>query len=247
MTQQSNGSASDGPPSLFGEAAAAGSSDKTISILSAVTGKELAKSSARRKAPPMRTFALFLGLLITGVLGLGYWQYGGNALLAMSTHPALSNVKTQPLAVTQSAVVAQHPKIVPKAVTPADTAVIEMVKNEPAAPVGPSAELNKPEPFKALLAEDHIVKAKAHPRIASTPTPPAKDKIAGKKVAVKTSRELAKVPPPEATPPKSEAAKQKSMSVARTSGDPDEKLLEGMLRLMKRDNTKDKTNMSSAK
>ena len=239
MAQRSNGSASDGPPSLFGEATPAGSSDKTISILSAVTGKEVAKSSTRRKAPRMRTFALFFGLLITGMLGLSYWQYKGDALLAAAPRPTLTAVKTQLPAVTPSTAATHAPQTVREAAKPADTAVIEMVKSGPAGPVGPSAELKKPEPFKALLAANHPVKAKAHPRVVLTPTK--------NKVAVKTHREVAKTARPETTSPKSQAAQQKSVSVARASGDPDEKLLEGMLRLMKRDNTNNKTNMSSAK
>ncbi len=244
MTQQSNGSASDGPPSLFGEVAAAGSSDKTISILSAVTGKEVSKSSARRKASPMGTFVLFLGLLITAMLGLRYWQSGEDTRIATSTRAPYTSVNTPTLAVTGPVTTTHVPQTVPKAQKQADTAVIEMVKS---GPVTPSAELKKPEPFKALLAADYPVKAQAHPHVALTSTPPAKDKVAVKKVTKKSNRDVAKASSAETTLPNAEASKQKSVSVAHASGDPDEKLLEGMLRLMKRDNAKDKTNMSSAK
>ncbi len=244
MTQQSNGSASDGLPSLFGEVAAAGSSDKTISILSAVTGKEVSKSSARRKASPMGTFVLFLGLLITAMLGLHYWQSGEDTRMATSTHAPFTSVKTPALAVTRPATTTHVPQTVVKTPTPADTAVIEMVKS---GPVPPSAELKKPEPFKALLAADHPVKSQAHPHVALTPPPPTKDKLAVKKVTVKSNHDVAKASPAETKLPNAEASKQKSVSVVHASGDPDEKLLEGMLRLMKRDNAKDKTNMGSAK
>ncbi len=244
MTRQSNGSASDGPPSLFGEVAAVGSSDKTISILSAVTGKEVSKSSVRRKPSPMGAFVLFFGLLITGMLGLRYWQSGGDTRIATSTHAPLTNVKTPVLAVTGPATTPHVPQTVAKTATPADIAVIEVVKS---GPVASPAELKKPDPFKALLAADHPVKAQAHPHVALTPTPSTKDKLAVKKVTVKSNREVAKASPAETTLSNSAVSKQKSVSVAHASGDPDEKLLEGMLRLMKRDNAKDKTNMSSAK
>ena len=271
MTHQKNsGAADNGPPSLFGEVPAEDTPGKTISILSAVTGKEVPKSSGRKKALLHGLTPLLL-LLTTGVLGFTFWQYSGSSLESKFATPVSTSLPTtvaKPSTppVPLSTVASMQPTSKPA--NHADVAVIETLKPTPAlASVDqPPPSLKKPESGNSRNSTARAAKAVARPRLASARVSPAKGKVAVKKVAEtprnakaaekiskpqvaeKTSNpKFAKTAITQASSAKPEPSAQKKVSGARAASDPDEKLLEGMLRLMKRDNTKDTTNMSSAK
>ena len=269
MTHQKNsGAADNGPPSLFGEVPAEDTPGKTISILSAVTGKEVPKSSGRKKALLHGLTPLLL-LLTTGVLGFTFWQYSGSSLESKFATPVGTSLPTTVAKPSTPPVpLSTVASLQPMLKNPADVAVIETLKPTPAlASVDqPPPSLKKTDSGNSRNSTARATKAVARPRLASARVSPAKGKVAVKKametprnakvaektskpkVAAKTSNpKFAKTAITQASSAKPEPSAQKKVSVARAASDPDEKLLEGMLRLMKRDNTKDTTNMSSAK
>jgi hypothetical protein len=156
------------------------------------------------------------------MLGFAYWQHDGSgfeAMLAAPTSSPLANANAQqPTSAAPLPMVASGQQAIPGAVGQADAAVIELVMVDAFAP------------------------------LALAPALPIKEKIAVKKVAEKN--ETSKVPMttiPQAPTVKPVLTKQNKVSVAQAATDPDEMLLEGMLRLMKRDTTKDTPNTNPPK
>ena len=242
MTYQRNGAAQNDPPTLMGGIATADTPAQGISILSAVTGRELAKPSGWKKNLSRRSLTPLLLLFVTGLLGLTYWQYGGNDFfgqLATLTYPPRVNATAHKP--TQPVPAAALGEPYAKPAVPSEAAVVETVEQSAALALAPPTitqnYLNKIDKTPPLSARS---KAKAQPGVAPARAKPAKQKTAAQKTPAK--KVAAKKPPAKVanarispTPTaKPVPALQKQVPVARTA-DPDEKLLEGMLLLMRKD------------
>ena len=247
MTYQRNGAAQNEPPTLMGGIGTADTPAQGISILSAVTGRELAKPSGWKKNLSRRSLTPLLLLLVTGLLGLTYWQYGGNDFfgpLATLAHPPRVNPNGhKPSPLVPAVALAEQSA---KPAVPFEAAVVETVEQSAAPTSAPPSltqnYLNKIEKTPPVIAGS---KAKAQPGLARARAMPAKQKTAAKKTAAKKTaakKVAAKKPPAKvakarispAPTAKPTPAQQKQVSVARAA-DPDEKLLEGMLLLMRKD------------
>lgn len=252
MTHHSNGAADSGPPSLFGELATADTPGKSISILSAVTGKEVPRTTTWEKKLPVTASMLFLLLLITGVLGFNFWQDSENAfapkLAASQSKPPIAAPTRVP--VGPSPILSGSPAPT-KTTKTTDVAVVESVKPVPA--LAYIAPPRQPEQ-KKKLASTKPTNSTAHPpnsqvkRATTIASAPIKKNSAQQNTA-QTNKASSSIKTASArvSDAKEAPSKPKKVSVANAGSDPDEKLLEGMLRLMKRENAKDATNMSSAK
>jgi len=253
MTQQSSGKAVNGLPSLYDEAADADTPDKSLSILSAVTGKEVARPAGHHKKPALRRVVSLFSLLIVGILGFTYWQNNGSEFEAkrttsVSPSPTNLNVQRAKLAITLPAVA--RPEATAKATVHNDVAVIETVKGKPVlVPPGNASQQSDLKTLKAantLPAQRRASNVATPPALSSTPASPMKEKNAVKKIAEQNGNsQVSKIRTPQALPAKPQPNQRNTVSVARA--DPDEKLLEGMLRLMRRDAPKDATHGRSAK
>ncbi len=251
MTHQSNDKAPDGLPSLYDEVVDADTPDKSLSILSAVTGKEVAKPSGHNKKAALRRVAPLFILLIVGMLGFTYWQNSGGefeAKLATSDSQLPVNKVARPaLAVNlPTAASAQAP---PQATVHSDAAIIETIREKPTmASLGNSSlpsDLKTTETTNTPVRESPAAKVGAPPSLAIARTLPIEEKTAKRITEENNNSKVAKTTTPQALPAGPQPRQRTNVSVAQT--DPDEKLLEGMLRLMKREPPKDTTHMRSAR
>ena len=255
MTHQSNDKAPNGLPSLYDEVVDADTPDKSLSILSAVTGKEVAKPLGHNKTTPRRVAPLFI-LLIVGMLGFTYWQNSGGefeAKLATSdSQPPVNKMARPALAVNlPTAASTQAP---PQATVHSDAAIIETIREKPTmASLGNSSlpsDLKTTETTNTPVRESPAAKVGAPPslaiaRTAIARTLPIEEKTAKRITEENNNSKVAKTTTPQALPAGPQPRQRTNVSVAQT--DPDEKLLEGMLRLMKREPPKDTTHMRSAR
>lgn len=253
MTHHSNGADDGGPPTLFGNFAPADTPGQSISILSAVTGKEVPRTAARKKKLPVMPSVLFLLLLVTGVLGFNFWQQNENALA-----PTLVTTQHKPT-------IAAPAKLVPVQTSPipdgsiastnttntSDVAVVETVKPAPtlASTTTPSQPERKIKLVSTKPANKTASASKAQTKRATTTADATRkrNRAQQKTAQINKTSNTVKTVSARGSDAKEAPSKPKKVSVAKAGGDPDEKLLEGMLRLMKRENAKDATNMSSTK
>lgn len=256
MSYQNNGSVSTGFPSLYDGGNTTDSTDKSLSILSAVTGKEIPKPVSQHKsAMPRRTIFLYL-LFISTMLGFTYWQYNNTILDArIATANTPATVVKPPQSTVAATTAAVQNTRTPQ--TKTDAAIIEKVSEKPtvaaaqsplptsdtpasgkASPQPTSAEIKKPAPSKNLLSTSSAIKKTTVEKNV-------------KKSAVANTEKRSVSPMPSAQTAQSIRAAKPTMAQARAAKpeqrtnlvsaqtDPDEKLLEGMLRLMKRERTQD--------
>lgn len=251
MTHQSNDKAPNGLPSLYDEVVDADTPDKSLSILSAVTGKEVAKPSGHNKKAALRRVAPLFILLIVGMLGFTYWQNSGGefeAKLATSdSQPPVNKMARPALAVNlPTAASTQAP---PQATVHSDAAIIETIREKPTmASLGNSSlpsDLKTTETTNTPVRESPAAKVGAPPSLAIARTLPIEEKTAKRITEENNNSKVAKTTTPQALPAGPQPRQRTNVSVAQT--DPDEKLLEGMLRLMKREPPKDTTHMRSAR
>lgn len=255
MSYQSNGSVSTGFPSLYDEGTGTDAADKSLSILSAVTGKEVPKSVSQHKgAMPRRTVFLYL-LFISTMLGFTYWQYNNTILGAwvatVITPATVTKTPQANVAATTPAVLSTR---VPQAKT--DAAIIEKVSEKPpvniaqnplpspatslsrkAQPSPTSGAITKPGASKDLLAtaspnkKTEVKKTSKNPTVAKT-----EKRSASPTQSAETKQPIRADKQTTAATPRATKPAQRT-TVASAQPDPDEKLLEGMLRLMKRERT----------
>lgn len=253
MTHHSNGADDGDPPTLFGNFAPADNPGQSISILSAVTGKEVPRTAARKKKLPVMPSVFFLLLLVSGVWGFNFWQQKENALAPkLATTPQKPTIAAPAkLAPAETSVIATSALASAKTTSSSDVAVVETVKPAPTL-----ATLDAPqqaEPKKKLTSTKPANKtasaSKSQTKRATTLTDAASKRTRAKQKTAQASKASTTVKTAKASGSyaKNAPTKPKKSTVAKAGGDPDEKLLEGMLRLMKRENAKDATNMSSAK
>ena len=198
MTYQRNGAAQNEPPTLMGGIGTADTPAQGISILSAVTGRELAKPSGWKKNLSRRSLTPLLLLLVTGLLGLTYWQYGGNDFfgpLATLAHPPRVNPNAHKPSPPVPAVALAEQSAKPA--VPFEAAVVETVEQSAAPTSAPPsltqnylAKMEKTPPVSAVKS-----KAKAQPGLARVRPLPAKQKMAVQKTAAK--KVATKTPPPK--------------------------------------------------
>lgn len=250
MTHQSNDKAPNGLPSLYDEVVDADTPDKSLSILSAVTGKEVAKPSGHNKTTLRRVAPLFI-LLIVGMLGFTYWQNSGGefeAKLATSDSQLPVNKVARP-ALAVNLPTAASTQAPPQATVHSDAAIIETIREKPTmASLGNSSlpsDLKTTETTNTPVIESPAAKADAPPSLAIARTLPIEKKAAKRITEKNNNSKVAKTTTPQALPAGPQPRQRTNVSVAQT--DPDEKLLEGMLRLMKREPPKDTTHMRSAR
>lgn len=263
MSYQSNGIVSSGLPSLYDEGATTDATDKSLSILSAVTGKEVVKSVGPHKsAMPVRT-AFFYLLFISTMLGFAYWQYNHTeigAWVARLSAPNSTEQKPQPKQLVAKPAVVHSPA--PQ--TKIDTALIEKVSEKTAvaqAHLPASPDSSTPHtPNTSTRASTIQTPVRPQPLLRSVSPPVQKTeakKMAknstvslaakGSTVSAQTAQALPSSklkPSPQATQA-AEASQRATFTSAHT--DPDEKLLEGMLRLMKRERHKEAAQVRAVK
>jgi hypothetical protein len=247
MTYQRSDATPGDLPSLFDKASTDETADKTISILSAATGRDGVMPVVRKKNAPRRFMPLWI-LLTTGVAGGTYWHFNhanfdpspeAPPFLSQRTPPALHTVPGTKL----------HASAVPQAhlvsLGRTDTAVVEIVKDSPA----------KPAPLTLALKETRAEKAPPVSRQASStrtlpPTtksvPHHKNKSIASQDGAHSADNVSVAFIKKAAPAKPQVNDQQSV-VVRSATDTDVKLLEGILRLMKRDDTQDTPAMRAAK
>lgn len=255
MSYQNNGSVSTGFPSLYDEGTGTDSTDKSLSILSAVTGKEVPKSVSQHKsAMPRRTLFLYL-LFISTMFGFTYWQYNNTTLGAWVATVITPATVTKS---TQTNVAATTPAVPSTRATQAktDAAIIEKVSEKPpvtiaqnpllssdtpitrrANPPPTSGAITKPVPSKDLLATSSPNKKTEVKKIAKNPAvAKAEKRGASPMQSAQTKQPIRAAKQTTAATPRATKSAQRT-TVASAQPDPDEKLLEGMLRLMKRERT----------
>lgn len=267
MSYQSNGIVSSGLPSLYDEVAATDTTDKSLSILSAVTGKEVAKTSVPHKnSMPPRTAFLFM-LFISSMLGFTYWQYTNHEI---NTGPAITSksnlaAKTPHAPAVAAALAATG---TPKSQASKDAALIETVSVKPAvASIDNSPKLDTQTTAKPHVAVPVSLPV-ASPAIATpTASPIIEEKPELQKVAEKTApikkvknnmpqaqaentaqtRQLNKQAAAPSSTKVAEPTQSSQRTLAVAQADPDEKLLEGILRLIKRDHSKESAHVRPSK
>lgn len=253
MTHHSNGADDGDPPTLFGNFAPADKPGQSISILSAVTGKEVPRTAARKKKLPVMPSVFFLLLLVSGVWGFNFWQQNENALA-----PKLATTQHKPTIAAPAKLAPGQTSLIPtsslasaKTTSTSDVAVVETVRPTPAL-----ATLDAPrqaEPKKKIAPAKPANKTAAAPKSQIKRTTKLTDATSKRTHAQRKTAQANKATSTVKAAKASESdtknapTKPRKATVAKAGGDPDEKLLEGMLRLMKRENAKDATNMSSAK
>ena len=255
MTHKHSGSATNSAPSLFGEITAAAATDKTISILSAVTGRETATDTSRHKgeASAARRYLPLSLLLLAALGGLVFWQQGesgyatqraplGNSLLVGegTKQPAASKPGLEPgLAAAKAGLAA------PGSIGKMDVAVIETVTDR-SAPV--SIEQTATESMAAAGTVNVDVQP---PRLARANTVPTEEKTDTKKKTAAQSagktqtRAVSKTVRQNVTASSSKATR--TAARPEKTADADEKLLEAMLRLVNRDGASNADKKSAAK
>lgn len=269
MSYQSNGMVPNGPPSLYDEVTATETADKSLSILSAVTGKEVTRPAGQQhnSSVPPRTVFLYT-LFIATMLGFTYWQYnrhdnGWGFATAVTPNPVANKA--------QQSVTAAMPVTVGNPIPPTqkiDTALIETVK-EKSATSSPfdllQADGKSPVITKEPLIAGQVEKSDK-PTLAAPTTViarnPDKNEVAIKEFPAKTVNKSispgqvahadktvrsVQVKQPAPTTKTAAPVRSAQRSTVTTAQDPDEKLLEGMLRLIKRDPSADAAQGRSAR
>lgn len=257
MSYQSNGSVSTGFPSLYEEGTGNGAADKSLSILSAVTGKEIPKPVSQHKtAMPRRTTFLYL-LFISTMLGFTYWQYANtilNARVATANTPATVS-KTPHSAVAATTLAVPDTRA---SQTKIDAAIIEKVSEKStvaaaqsplptsdtpasgkASPQPTPAEIKKPAPSKDLLATSSAIKkTTVEKNVKKSAVAKTEKRSVSPMPSAQTAQPIRAAKPTTARTARAAKPEQRTNLVSAQT-DPDEKLLEGMLRLMKRERTQD--------
>lgn len=250
MTHENGGKATSAAPSLFGYAPASAVTDKTISILSAVTGREATSASNSRKIGRVsaRKFIPLFSLLIAAGLGWAFWQQGQSGFgikAAPAGGPQLSGDEAQQPTMGKpgrgSESGSDIPRQVAVAITKKDVAVIETVSDWPvAAPI---------EQARATTADrNETVKADAgQPLLAlSAPAPAKLETDTKESITAKTSKPKAGAITAQPIATKQTSKPKQAPSGAGKTIDGDEKLLEAMLQLMSRSPAKEADKKSSA-
>ena len=243
MTYQRSDATPGALPSLF-DGAPADTADKTISILSAATGRDGVRPAARKQNAQGR-LTPFLILIAAALAGGAYWQFNqSNFERSLETSPTLAQ-RTPPRLAYPAKLAAIN---VPRAVSPPseriDTAVVEMVKDTAVKPLPPPRAAHK----KMRAEKELLVVSQPVHRPTVKPSKKSAPSLAKKSVAKKSIVAHADHPASVAfikkeLPVKPETTRQQSVVIVRSATDSDEKLLEGMLRLMKRDDPKDTPTM----
>lgn len=252
MTHRSNNADDGGPPTLFGNFAPADNPGQSISILSAVTGKEVPRTAARKKKLPVMPSVFFLLLLVTGVWGFNFWQQNENILAPKlaTTQPKPTIAAPAKLAPGQTSLLPRSSLASAKTTNTSDVAVVETVK--PAPTLATLDAPRQPELKKKLTSTKPANKtasaSKSQTKRATTMADAASKRTRAQQKTARASKASSteKTAKASESDAKNAPTKPRKATVAKAGGDPDEKLLEGMLRLMKRENAKDATNMSSA-
>lgn len=268
MSYRSEGIVSNGLPSLYDEVTTAETTDKGLSILSAVTGKEVTKPSGQHNSSvPPRTVFLYT-LFIATMLGFAYWQYnsyenGIGVATVVAPIPVKNKLPQPTLAATSPIASTPAPQ------TKMDTALIETVKEKSAAPTPltvakpdekPTVATKAPlivgqmeKPAIPPLATTPVIATKAGVNEIATKAMPAKEVIDNAPpVQVAPTEKLIRSAELKPTNSVAEVAEhtqpvQRSTTTTTTTQDPDEKLLEGILRLIKRDRPTDAAQGRAAK
>lgn len=260
MSYQSNGIVSNGLPSLYDEVPDTQTTDKSLSILSAVTGKEVTRPAGQQHSSsvPPRTVFLYT-LFIATMLGFTYWQYNRHEnswgfATAVTPNP-VANKAPQPTTATLP-VTAGNPA--PQAKM--DTALIETVKEKSA--TSSPFELLQADSKSTVVTKEPLIAGQVEkpgkPTLTASSTviakKPVKNEIATKDSPAKTVNKSispgrvahtektgrsAQLKQPAPTNKAAAPARPVQRTTVTSAQDPDEKLLEGMLRLMKRDHSAD--------
>lgn len=228
-------------PSLFDKTSAAGTATNTISILSAATGGDGIPPYPQKNNIRGRFTRLFL-LIATGLAGWAYWHFNH---ATFDRAPQASPILSQPKPLSSPIVRAEIVPTPGLAYAPSgslertDIAVVEVMKDASV----------KPAPYAAALM--HAPAVRAFPKIKSdtstkslvpqtkSSVPLVKNRLP-QKDGVRTPDTVASVAfIKDASPIKSKVAAQQSVVIVRSTTDTDEKLLEGILRLIKRDDAQE--------
>lgn len=251
MMHENKGTATGAAPSLFGDAPASAVTDKTLSILSAVTGREAAAASTAGKsgrAPARKLIPLFF-LLIAAGLGWTYWQQGQSGpgiKAAPAGGPQLFGGAAQQPAMGKPGHALESASNLPRqaagAITNKDMAVIETIPGRQVVAPGdqvPATTADGNETGKADTRQPPLALAAPAPAKPGSDTKKTIATNAGKPNAGARSAQ------PAATQ-RTGTPKQAPSRVDKTV-DADEKLLETMLQLMNRSPDKEGDRKSSAK
>lgn len=224
-------------PSLF-EMASAVEAGKTISILSAATGRDSMNPVPRSKNAPFR-FLPVGGIVAAGLLGGAYWHFTQTDF--DRTHQVATPSQRMPPAYrpAQAVKFSASPSAQgqPHAQERADTAVVETVKASPVKPALHTAALETPRTINAANQA-----ASQQNTMASVPKskPPRADKQSVPKSRVSPANNVTSVAfIRKDASMRSAAPDQQRVVAVSPATDSDVKLLEGILRLMKRDDGQD--------
>lgn len=256
MAHRNSGTSMNGAPSLFGEAPA-DASGKTLSILSAVTGREVAGPVRRSTPTPSRSIMLLM-LLLAGVLGFAFWQHGDSGLAAKRLEPAAplqpgrrvaENETDKPVMTQPTEAAGRHAGSAAEPRT--DAAIIETLA-EPFTPSAVNAQAthtpgiaDAPPAVETAVAREDM--QQPAPALALTPALDlAPKKAAGQERTGAAARRASPTPQPQ-SPARPEAPQRQQASVAKSGVDPDEKLLEEMLRLIKKDAAREAVGKTSSR
>ena len=247
MTYQRSDATPGALPSLF-DGAPADTADKTISILSAATGRDGVSPAARKKNAQSR-FTPFLILIAAALAGGAYWHFNqSNFERSPETSPTLAQRTPPPPRPVYPAKLAaiNAPGVVSPPSEHIDTAVVEMVKDTAVKPLPPPRAAHKKihADKKLLVASQPVHRPTVKPSKRTAPSL-AKKNVAKKSIVAHADHPASVAFIKKELPVKPETTRQQSVVIVRSATDSDEKLLEGMLRLMKRDDPKDTPTMRS--
>lgn len=266
MSYRSDGIVSSGLPSLYDEETAAETADKSLSILSAVTGKEVNKPTGQRKsAMPARTIFLYMSFIST-MLGFAYWQYQSQENAIEIATVVSPNPVTSKLSQPAGSVALPSPASTPAPQKKIDAALIETIKEKSATPIPPS--VLKPDAKPTVVAKAPLIAGRVEkPGIPPLPASSAETKTGLNEIEKNATpaKEVKESPSPvqvahtektirstevkqaNAAIAASDPVQPTQRSATMTGSDPDEKLLEGILRLIKRDRPTDADHGRAAK
>lgn len=245
MSDQRSDATSGDLPTLFEKDSAVESTDKTISILSAVTGRDGVHSAPRKKSSSPGFMRLGVGLA-AALIGASYWHF--NKVDFDPTHQTATPQRTSPTPhIVQTTKAPVHPsaQMQPPAPERVDIAVVETVKETPQKPTPLTTALKEPLENKISPVAKRASSTRPLPPLTKSPSSvQRKRSIQNQSIEPQdngTSMAFIKKPPPAST------SEQQSVVVVRSAADTDVKLLEGILRLMRRDDTQDKSAMQTTK
>lgn len=247
MIYQRNDPTPGGCPSLFDETFAAETANKPISILSAATGGDGSPACPQKSHTPVR-FTLLLLLMTAGLAGWAYRHFTQPGFHSSpEAAPILSQARPRSLpAVRADRMPAPRPGDAPThPVAGSDIAVVEVMQHTLPDSVPHAAAYSHVPADKASALSGRArsmprvtPQASTSPRVKTPPSLKAGVRTGNKVTSLASAKDASTIKPKVA---------HQNVAKARSTTDSDVKLLEGILRLIKREDAQEPSAMRPTK